>query len=408
MPLTDVAIKALRPRTSRYVISDERGLILEIHPTGQLSWRYRYRLNGKAETVSIGRYPDFSLKAARQRRDELATMVARGESPATRKRQTKLALSSDTTVQQFGERYFKDMVLSNVKNPTNIRRYLDKEIYPQLGHKAMSAVEVIDIEKVVFRKKDHGRPAAAAAIRNVLKRIFDYAIARQVVQRNPVLSIPMRFVSTPRARERNLTPDEIALYLRTLYQSNIRTQFKLGLHLILLTMARKGELLAARWKDVDLDRQEWTIPAENAKNSKPHVVYLSTQAVSLFRQLEPLASGSDLVLPGRGSLTKPFAHNAMNHALRGISFDMPAFTIHDMRRTASTRLHEAGFSSDVIEKALNHTMGGVRGVYNRAEYASQRRDMLQVWGSYVEGLISEQKISFQSKFIEPRTSTISA
>ncbi len=71
---------------------------------------------------------------------------------------------------------------------------------------------------------------------------------------------------------------------------------------------------------------------------------------------------------------------------------MPPFTIHDMRRTGSTLLHEKGFPSDVIEKALNHTIGGVRGVYNRAEYSDQRRKMLQFWGDYVEGLASERKV----------------
>ena len=117
-------------------------------------------------------------------------------------------------------------------------------------------------------------------------------------------------------------------------------------------------------------------------------MYLSPQALALFAELRSLAGGSELVLPGRGSLTKPFAHNAMNNALKVAlrGQDIPAFTIHDLRRTASTLLHEHGWPADVVEKALNHTIGGVRGVYNRAEYAGQRRDMLGFWGKYVEGL----------------------
>jgi integrase len=100
-------------------------------------------------------------------------------------------------------------------------------------------------------------------------------------------------------------------------------------------------------------------------------------------------------MPGRGSSTKPFAHNSMNHALKGVTFNIDAFTIHDMRRTASTRLHEAGYGSDVIEKALNHTIGGVRGVYNKAEYAQQRREMLQSWSDYVALLASEGNVLAQ-------------
>jgi integrase len=151
-------------------------------------------------------------------------------------------------------------------------------------------------------------------------------------------------------------------------------------------LVRKSELLNARWEHVHLDEGLWEIPAENSKTGKPHLVFLSRQSVEIFRELQFLSGTSPLVLPGRSSLDKPFAHNALNHALDGVTFPIAHFTIHDMRRTASMLLHERGFVSDVIEKALNHTMGGVRSVYNRAEYADQRRDMLQWWGDYVDSL----------------------
>jgi integrase len=162
-----------------------------------------------------------------------------------------------------------------------------------------------------------------------------------------------------------------------------------ALHLLLLTMVRKSELLLARWEHVDFERAEWHIPAENSKTGKPHIVYLSTQSVRLFRTLQMLACGSALAMPGRSSLNRPFAPNSINTALkvalRGQA--IPAFTIHDLRRTASTLLHENGWASDVVEKALNHTIGGVRGVYNRAAYETQRREMLQFWANYVDGLL---------------------
>ena len=114
----------------------------------------------------------------------------------------------------------------------------------------------------------------------------------------------------------------------------------------------------------------------------------------MFRELQALAGGSALVLPGRGSLTKPFAHNAINNALKKSlqGQDIPAFTIHDLRRTASTLLHENGWASDVVEKALNHTIGGVRGVYNRAEYEPQRREMLQFWADYIDQLLAGGRV----------------
>lgn len=160
----------------------------------------------------------------------------------------------------------------------------------------------------------------------------------------------------------------------------------------MLTLARKSELLQARWEHIDFDAGEWQVLAENAKNTMPHVVYLSRQAKALFLELKALAGGSELVLPGRGSLGKPFAGNALNKALEGINFNMEPFTIHDSRRTASTLLHEKGFVSDVIEKVLNHTIGRIRGVYNKAEYAEPRRKMLQFWADFIEGIASERQV----------------
>jgi integrase len=390
--LTDTKLKALKPRDRVYIVTDSRGLYVEVFPTGGVIWRCRYRLNGKQEKVTIGKYPSLTLKDARVKRDELMQLAARGKSPAKEKQLIKQRLSATTTVREFGERYYNEVVVRDRKDPTDMLRCLTKDIYPAIGEKALQDVTVADIQRLVDMKKAHGFEAAAVSLRGVLKRLFDYAVARQVVDKNPAAALPTRFIAKLKARDRALTPEEIRTYLRTLYQSSIRQQFKLGLHLILLTLVRKSELLNARWEHVHLDEGLWEIPAENSKTSKPHLVFLSRQAIEIFRELRFLSRTSPLVLPGRSSLNKPFAHNALNHALDGVTFPIAHFTIHDMRRTASTLLHEADFVSDVVEKALNHTMGGVRGVYNRAEYADQRRDMLQWWGDYVDSLVLDSKV----------------
>jgi integrase len=394
MDLTDAAIKALKPRSIRYYVTDGRGLSLEIFPSGSMAWRFRYRLNGKPEKTALGRYPEMSLKAARHKRDEMASMVARGQSPAGQKRLAKVALASATTTREFGERYYKEVVLCSVKDPKNLRRWLDKEIYPVLGHKPLRDISAADVQTIVFRKRDNGSPASAAAIRNLIKRIFDYAIVCGVALTNPTLATPMRFVTKARPRTRALSPVEITAYIQTLYRSNIRRQFKLALHIILLTLVRKSELLFAKWQDVDFDSCEWQIPQENSKTGQSHIVYMSSQVVELFHELKVLAGDSEWVLPSRSSLAQPFAKNSLNQALEGVNFPIDPFTIHDLRRTGSTRLHEQGFSSDVVEKALNHTIGGVRGVYNRAEYAEQRKEMLQVWADYVGTLATENRSLF--------------
>jgi integrase len=379
MALTETTLKALKPTDKPFTKADERGLYVEVFPTGGVIWRFRYRLNGKQEKLTLGKYPALTLKNARIKRDEAAQAAAMGTSPAQQKQLAKVAAADATTVAEFGERFFREIVAKDRKDVKLPRRYFDKEIVPAIGAKPVRDVTTEDVRAVIWKKKDEGFDASAAAIRGVLKRLFDYAQTAGLIAVNP---------------DRALSPAEVKVFLTAVFESNVRRQFKIGLHLILLTMVRKSELLLARWSHVDLEQAEWHIPAEHSKTGKPHIVFLATQAVALFKELKLLAGGSELVLPGRGSLTKTFADNAMNNALK-IALqgqDIPAFTIHDLRRTASTLLHENGWPSDVVEKALNHTIGGVRGVYNRAEYEPQRREMLQFWANYVEQLMSTGKV----------------
>jgi integrase len=390
--LTDTGIRTLKAKQIRYLVSDGRGLCVEVLPSGKISWLFRYRFKRRPQKVTLGRYPDISLKAARIERDKQATLLARGLSPAEEKRLAKMALTRDCTMKEFSDRYYRDIVLRDRKNPKDMRRYLDNEVLPALGRKCLREVTATDVQTLVFRKRDNGQESSAAQIRNLIKRIFDYAVVCGVTQANPAMALPTRFVTKVRTRTRSLTPEEIRIYLHTLYRSNIRRQFKLALHLILLTLVRKSELLLAQWSDVNLEDGEWNIPAENSKTERPHTVYLSTQATRLFHELKALAGGSVWVMPGRSSLSKPFSHNAMNQAMGSITFNIPPFTIHDLRRTGSTLLHEKGFASDVIEKSLNHQIKGVRGVYNRAEYADQRRQMLQFWATYLAEIATEENV----------------
>ncbi len=393
MVLTDALVKGLKAKAGvRYSKADGNGLLLDITPAGVKSWVYRYRLNGKREKLVLGHYPDLTLKAARAKRDELAAQVVKGESPALEKKLARTGMPTNPTVRDFSERYYSEIVVERWKDPKHVRRYLDNEILPTLGERALKDVNALDVQGLVYRKRDNGQVAAAMQLRNVLKQMFDYAIERRLLTINPAAMVATRYIGKARKRSRVLTPNEIRLYLRTIYQSNIRRQFKLALHILLLTLSRKSELLLARWKDVDLDKGEWLVPAGNAKTGKPHLVYLSTQMTATFRELRALAGDSELVLPGRGILSRPFAKNALNKALEGLTFDMDPLTIHDLRRTGATLLTEHGFNKDVIEKALSHEREGIRAVYIVAEYAEQRKKMLQWWADYVDGLMNESKV----------------
>ena len=403
-PLTDKALQAVGPKAKRYTLRDGRGLFLDITPTGVRTWVFRYQFEGKQEKFVIGRYPEFSLKDARGERDELAVKVSKGTSPAKEKKEEREGAapgsSKDPTVKEFGQRYLKEQVEKNWKDPSNERRNLEKAFFPEFGDRFLKDITAVEVQLVVYRKRDGGHPAAAICLRNTIKRMYDYAVETHCALINPAAMVATKYIGKAVRRKRNLPPKEIREFLRGVYMSNMRRQFKLALHILFLTLVRKSMLLLATWDEIDFKTGEWTIPKEHVKAKKgeehEHVVYMSKQVAAMFRELKALAGGSKYVMRGRGSKDQPFAKNALNKALEGLTFNMEPFTIHDQRRTASTRLNENatknGWSKEVIEKALCHETGGIEGVYNRAEYAEDRKKMLQWWANYVDSIITESKV----------------
>jgi Arm DNA-binding domain len=171
VPLTDAGIRGLETPAKRMQVADGGGLSLDLHSSGKKSWLYRYRLNGQYGRVTLGRYPDLSLKAARKRRDELAGQVATGHDPARRKRSERLGFAQDSTVEEFGERYYAEQVVPTWKSPMHIRRYLDNDVFPVLGRKPLSTVTALDVQAIVYRKRDQGRIPSAVQLRGVVKRM---------------------------------------------------------------------------------------------------------------------------------------------------------------------------------------------------------------------------------------------
>lgn len=277
------------------------------------------------------------------------------------------------------------------KDTTQVQRYVDKDIVPAIGNRRLADVTPADVLAICDRIKKHrGADQTALQVRGAIKRLYAYAIARQLVQFNPAAAVEARFIATPNARERVLSDVEVGRLFRAIDQSNMRRCLKLALRLLMLTMVRKSDLILARWEQIDSEAAEWHIPT--TKTGVPHIVYLSAQSLALFEELKALACGSVWVLPSRSSLAKPIDRATLNVAIKAMDHDLESFVLHDFRRTASTHLHESGFAPDVIEAALAHTIGGVRGVYNRAVYATQRREMLQQWANTVDAWASGAKV----------------
>lgn len=425
MALTDTKLRNLKPAAKPYQEADEGGLFIEVMPGGSKVWRLRYRLAGKQEKVTLGDYPAYSLADARTWREDCKMLAGRGVSPMALKRGDQIpdaaapavkemaqafirdwclktrekakakdeAAAAENTVEAFAWRWYREIAEPANSNPRNIKRILEKDVVPTLGAKQVADVTVSDVLSITDKIKNRGADQMALQTRNVLKRLFAYAIAREKMTFNPAAAIEAKFIATARSRDVALSPDEVGKLLRAIYQSSIKRAYKLAIHLLILCMVRKNELIEAKWEELDLAMGEWSIPGERMKKDKPHLVFLSRQAVAMFEELKTLASGSEWVLPRRDTLKFPIAHSTLNQAIRSLDLDVRDFVIHDFRRTASTHLNEAGFNSDWIEKCLAHETGGIRGVYNRAEYADQRRQMLQWWADFVDSQIEEgQKV----------------
>lgn len=422
MALTDTKLRNLKAGEKAYQEADEGGLFMEVMPGGAKVWRLRYRIGGrgsKQEKVSLGEYPTYSLAEARTWRDDCKALVGRGLSPMALKRGDPIpddtkpevkeiaqaflqnwcwrtvekakakeaeALAGDT-VEAFARHWYAEIAEPANSNPRNIKRVLEKDVIPAIGSKQIADVTVSDVLAITDKIKARGADQMALQTRNVLKRLFAYAIAREKTTFNPAAAVEAKFVATAKSRDVALTPDELGRLLRAIYQSSMKRSHKLALHLLILCMVRKSELIEAKWEEIDFEKAEWSIPGERMKKDKPHLVPLPRQAVAMFEELKGLASGSEWVFPSRGDLEKPIAKSTLNVAVRALEIEVRDFVIHDFRRTASTHLHEAGFNSDWIEKALAHETKGIRGVYNRAQYMEQRREMLQWWADFVDSQI---------------------
>ena len=398
---TDREIQNFKAQEKRYSVKDKlnNGLFIEVKETGIKSWHYRYTFEGKQERLVIGRYPDLSLKDARQIRDESASKVAKGISPKREKEDKKAGLLKSVLLKDYGERYLNEVIKKDRKNPYNLILCLNNDIYPFIGHIAVNKITTDDVRRVIWRKKEQGYDASANQVRGLLKRMFDYAVTLGIVPFNPVLAIPTRHVFKSKSRDRYLTTDEIRKFYTTLLNSRIYRPRKLGLLLSLLTLLRKSELLKAEWSHINFEKRIWFIPVTKADsktgNSREMIVYMSDQIIEILKELKTIAGDEPYVFVGRQSGTY-FSHNAFNtsqkNALR--LTDIPDFTIHDLRRTASTHLNEQGFNRDAIEKCLNHSAVGVRAVYNKAEYAEERKEMMQKWSDFIFSVIYEPNLIF--------------
>ncbi|HCO0299092.1 TPA: tyrosine-type recombinase/integrase [Escherichia coli] len=393
--LTDTKLKNLKPQDKLYKVSDRDGLYVAVLTSGTVSFRYDYRINGRRETLVIGQYgrDGISLAEAREELIVAKKLLKAGQSPAAAKRDGIKKIRGAETFAVHTDSYMKHVILADSTRAMK-QAVIDRDILPVLGNKMMAEITTSMVRDLCDRIVERGGRATAVQAREIISSVYRHANDRGHGLFNPAADIKPSSIAIFKPRERTLTPEEIGLFFRTLDAIGAMGTMKMALKLVLITMVRKGEFTNATWDEIDFKKWTWTIPSDRMKGSRAHVIYLPKQAQDILVGLQMCAGGSEYLVPGRYNFRKPLSNAALNslidRTVKIINEDgehIQGFTVHDMRRTASTLLHEAGYPSDWIEKALAHEQKGVRAVYNKAEYARQRAYMLQQWADMIDSWI---------------------
>lgn len=394
--LTDTKLKNLKPQDKLYKVSDRDGLYVAVLTSGTVSFRYDYRINGRRETLVIGQYGRDGISLAEAREELIAAkkLLKAGQSPAAAKRDGIKKIRGAETFAVHTDSYMKHVILAESTRAMK-QAVIDRDILPVLGNKMMAEITTSMVRDLCDRIVERGGRATAVQAREIISSVYRHANDRGHGLFNPAADIKPSSIAIFKPRERTLTPEEIGLFFRTLDAIGAMGTMKMALKLVLITMVRKGEFTNATWDEIDFKKWTWTIPSDRMKGSRAHVIYLPKQAQDILVGLQMCAGGSEYLVPGRYNFRKPLSNAALNslidRTVKIINEDsehIQGFTVHDMRRTASTLLHEAGYPSDWIEKALAHEQKGVRAVYNKAEYARQRAYMLQQWADMIDSWIN--------------------
>ncbi len=398
--LTDTALKNLKPNGSLYKVSDRDGMYVTVAASGAVTFRYDYRLNGRRETLTIGRYgpSGLSLARAREKCIDARRAVAEGRSPAQDKQREKRRLKEAKSFGEFGERWLKEAKMADSTRAMR-RAVFERDILPTFRSRLLTEIVPDDLRKMCAKVKDRGAPATAVHVRDIVKLIYSFAILHGEKVANPADEVGPASIATFVPKDRSLSPTEIRIMLKQLEHVATLPTIRLGMKLFLLTMVRKSELQDAVWDEVDFENAVWTVPKERMKRSKAHNVYLSQQTLDIMIALKTCAGNSPYLLPSRYEADQPMSRATFNRVTYAVverakaeGLPLEPFTVHDLRRTGSTLLNELGFNSDWIEKCLAHEDGrSSRGIYNKAEYEHQRRHMMQEWADIVDAWVDGRK-----------------
>ena len=387
MPLTDTAVRGVKPAAKPQKLFDGNGLFLFITPSGTKSWRLKYRFQGREKLLTLGTYPQLSLKEAREACIAAKKSLSSGTDPsAERKLRNK---SAQTTFEAVAREWHANQKPGwTAGYAEDVMERIHKNVFPFLGSRPIGEITPPELLSVLRKIEARGAVDQAHRVRGICSLIFRYAIATGRAERDTAADLRGALkprVVTPRAAITE--PGAIGGLLRAIDDFTGTYTVKAGLQLLALTFLRPSEVRLGEWVEIDFKERLWRIPAKRMKMRLDHVVPLSSQAVEILTRLHEISGDGRLMFPGLRSPQKAISDAAFVAALRRMGYPKEEMCAHGFRAMASTLLNEQGYSADVIEKQLAHNpREKIRGIYNRAEYMPERRRMMQEWSDYLDKL----------------------
>ena len=384
--LTDAHVRKIKPLEKKKRYADEKGLYLEVTPSGGRFWRLKYRFNGRESTLTIGSYPEISLAQARRTRDEARIQLYKNIDPN--------AIKNDRLQQTDESKLFKVLAMewmedrkAVIKEATYLRdlSVFEKDIFPALGNMPIDQIKGKDV--LACAKKIEARGAQEMAKRSIplAGRIFRFAIRKGLIENDPTPHLHEALKPRKVKHMARLDISEFPPFLERMDRYHGNPVIKTALQLMTLTFVRTAELRMMEWSEIDFENKIWRIPAERMKMALPHLVPLSRQAIELLKSLLPLTGRKQYVFYNH-STAKPMSSNALLCVIRTMGYN-GKMTGHGFRGLASTTLHEQGYMHDAIEIQLAHRVGNaVSQAYNHAQHLEYRTKMMQEWSDFIDSL----------------------
>lgn len=388
--LTPSAVTNAKPQAKPYKLADERGMYLLVKPDGAKWWRFDYRRpeTRTRNTLSLGTFPDVSLRKARDSRDEARKLLADGIDPGDKRKAIRTA-DADTFEAVAREWFARHAPKWAPSHADKVIRRLERDVFPWIGDKAMAKLKAPDVLAVLRRIESRNAVETAHRAHQNCGQVFRYAVATGRAEGDVTRDLRGSLTPWKPQHYASMTdPDQVGGLLRAIDGFTGSYVVAALLKLSPLVFTRPGEIREAAWAEIDLDKAEWNIPAERMKLRLPHLVPLAPQAVAILRDLYPLTGTSHYVFPGARSTKRPLSNMTVNAALRRLGYDKDTMTAHGFRAIARTILDEVlGFRVDIIEHQLAHAVKDANGrAYNRTSFLPQRRKMMDAWAEYLDGL----------------------